>query len=104
MIDYRSTAPAAAAEALADSKMPGTGWPSVATPGLVAGLASALEQYGTMTLEQVLQPAIRLAEEGFPIGATLAGVIEDRYEAVLNDPELAATFLDDGLLRRRAGF
>ncbi|HQD80047.1 MAG TPA: gamma-glutamyltransferase [Bacillota bacterium] len=97
VIDYRSTAPAAAAEALADSKMPGTGWPSVATPGLVAGLASALEQYGTMTLEQVLQPAIRLAEEGFPIGATLAGVIEDRYETVLNDPELAATFLDDGL-------
>jgi len=78
--------PAAAAEAFADSRMPSTGWPAVATPGTVAGLAAALEQYGTMTLEQVLQPAIRLAEEGFPIGATLAQVIEDRYEAYFERP------------------
>ena len=97
VIDYRSTSPAAAAEALADSRMPSTGWPSVATPGLVAGLASALEQYGTMTLEQVLQPAIRLAEEGFAIGAALAQCIEDRYEIILKDPVLSTTFLDDGL-------
>ena len=97
VIDYRSTSPAAAAEAFADSRMPSTGWPAVATPGTVVGLAAALEQYGTMTLEQVLQPAIRLAEEGFPIGATLAQVIEDRYEAILNDPGLVATFTEDGL-------
>ena len=63
VIDYRSTSPAAAAEAFADSRMPSTGWPAVATrdrcrPG------SCAEQYGTMTLEQVLRPAIRLAEEG----------------------------------------
>lgn len=97
VIDYRSTAPAAAAAALAGSYMPKTGWPSVGTPGLVAGLAAALEKYGTMTLEQVLQPAIRLAENGFPIGATLAQVIEDNYEAILNDPGLSNVFLDEGL-------
>jgi gamma-glutamyltranspeptidase/glutathione hydrolase len=97
VIDYRSTSPATAAEAFAGKGTPGTGWPSVATPGLVAGLASALEQYGTMTLAEVLQPAIRLAEEGFPIGATLAQCIEDKYETILEDPGLAATFLDDGL-------
>jgi gamma-glutamyltranspeptidase / glutathione hydrolase len=31
-----------------------------------------LEQWGTMTFEQVLQPAIRLAEEGFPLSERLA--------------------------------
>ncbi len=34
------------------------GYRSVATPGTVAGLAKALESYGTMSLSQVLEPAI----------------------------------------------
>ncbi len=34
-------------------------------PGSVAGLLMALEKYGTMSPEEVLQPAIKLAEEGF---------------------------------------
>jgi gamma-glutamyltranspeptidase/glutathione hydrolase len=40
---------------------------SVGTPGFVAGLALALERYGTLTLAQVMTPAIRLAREGFEI-------------------------------------
>ena len=104
VIDYRSTSPATAAEAFAGKGTPSTGWPAVATPGLVAGLASALEQYGTMTLAEVLQPAIRLAEEGFPIGATLAQCIEDKYETILEDPGLAETFLDDYLPPWKDGF
>jgi gamma-glutamyltranspeptidase len=35
------------------------------TPGTVAGLAKALEMYGTLSLEDVLAPAINVAEEGF---------------------------------------
>jgi len=41
---------------------------AIATPGLVRGLALALERWGTLPLETVLQPAIRLAEQGFEIG------------------------------------
>ena len=37
---------------------------SVAVPGSVAGLALALERYGTMTLADVLAPAIEIAETG----------------------------------------
>ena len=40
---------------------------SVGVPGLVAGAAKALEQFGTISLEQALQPAIKLAEDGFPV-------------------------------------
>ncbi|GAJ10736.1 unnamed protein product, partial [marine sediment metagenome] len=36
-------------------------------PGTFAGLSIALEKYGTLTLEDVLTPAIELAENGFPI-------------------------------------
>ncbi|MCD4684709.1 MAG: gamma-glutamyltransferase family protein [Anaerolineae bacterium] len=50
------------------------GWASTAVPGDVAGLAALLEDAGTMPLEAVLQPAIRLAHEGFVL---------DKYRAYL---------------------
>ncbi|HET9023506.1 MAG TPA: gamma-glutamyltransferase, partial [Burkholderiaceae bacterium] len=38
---------------------------AVGVPGMVRGTAMALEQYGRLTLAQVLQPAINLADQGF---------------------------------------
>ena len=49
------------------------GYKSVAVPGSVAGLALALERYGTMALKDVVAPAVRLAREGF---------IADWYQAL----------------------
>ena len=46
--------------------VPGTGILSVSVPGAVGGWADALKRYGTITLAQALQPAIRYAERGFP--------------------------------------
>ncbi|BAQ64271.1 gamma-glutamyltransferase [Geminocystis sp. NIES-3709] len=40
---------------------------AVGVPGTVAGLIFALEKYGTISLERALQPAIELAEKGFPV-------------------------------------
>jgi gamma-glutamyltranspeptidase/glutathione hydrolase len=39
------------------------------TPGMVAGLALALERWGTKPLAEALEPAIELAERGYPVGA-----------------------------------
>jgi gamma-glutamyltranspeptidase/glutathione hydrolase len=71
-IDGRETAPGAA-----DRDMyvrPGVaedasayGALAVGTPGMVAGLALTLERHGTMTLAEVMAPAIRLARDGFAI-------------------------------------
>ncbi|MBT8220627.1 MAG: gamma-glutamyltransferase [Bacteroidia bacterium] len=51
-------------------------------PGTVAGLLKALEDHGNMTVEQVVAPAIRLAEEGFPITFDLARLLK-LYESRL---------------------
>jgi gamma-glutamyltranspeptidase/glutathione hydrolase len=44
-------------------------------PGVVDAWYLLLDTWGTMTLEQVLQPAIRLADEGFPLSERLARAI-----------------------------
>src|SRR5277367_4124449 len=77
-LDYREVAPARATRDMyigADGKLipdaSTLGPRSVAVPGTVAGLALALQLYGTMKLAEVMAPAIRLAEEGFPVTPTM---------------------------------
>src|SRR6266699_1299419 len=77
--DYREVAPAKASREMyirpdgtLDPEASTIGYRSVAVPGTVAGLELALKTYGTMKLADVLAPAIRLAEQGFPIGPKLA--------------------------------
>jgi gamma-glutamyltranspeptidase / glutathione hydrolase len=50
-----------------------TGYGAVGIPGTVAALARTLEQYGTLSLAEVMTPAIELAEHGFPLGVPEAG-------------------------------
>ncbi|MFH1851781.1 MAG: gamma-glutamyltransferase family protein [Candidatus Neomarinimicrobiota bacterium] len=69
---------------------------SILVPGTVAGLVAALENYGTLPLKQVLQPAIKYAADGFPIDGTLAGILLDNVEIVAKDSVTAGIFLDDG--------
>ncbi|MEX1248153.1 MAG: gamma-glutamyltransferase family protein [Anaerolineales bacterium] len=40
---------------------------TVTVPGAAAGWCDLIEKHGRMTLDQILAPAIRLAEEGFPV-------------------------------------
>ena len=44
-------------------------------PGVVDAWYTLLDRWGTMTFAQVLQPAIEMAENGFPIGERMAGAI-----------------------------
>lgn len=64
-------APAAASidqlRAAGHAQMPTDGVFSVSIPGTVHGWETILQAYGTMPLAEVLQPAIRYAEEGFPV-------------------------------------
>ena len=93
-IDYRSAAPATAQYS---SAIPATGHAAVAIPGTVAGLTSAVEQYGTMKLDKVLAPAIRLAERGFTVSPTLAAAIADNFAAIMKNDALASIVCPGGL-------
>lgn len=53
------------------------GGQSVAIPGLFKTLEIILEKYGTMSLSQVMEPAISLAEEGFGTSFTGALTMDD---------------------------
>lgn len=65
-------------------------------PGTVAGLITALEQYGTLSLAEVLEPSIRLAENGFPVSRTLYEAMLDNWEPLVADEESARVWLHQG--------
>ena len=69
---------------------------SALVPGTVAGLCKALEDYGTMSLAEVIEPAVRYARDGFAVDATLAGLLLDFTDVMSERPELAEVFLVDG--------
>ena len=69
---------------------------SVAVPGSVAGLALALERYGTLDLADVLAPAIALARDGF-IPDWYQALTTARYTEELGAfPETARVYLRHG--------
>ena len=100
-IDFRETAPAA----IDPAAFTGEGAPSShegglasCIPGEAAGLLYLLENYGTMTREQVLAPAIRIAEEGFLVSDFFAGAISNAYMKMVSYPELQTLYCtEDGL-------
>ncbi len=93
-IDYRSSAPAVTRF---DGAIPATGHAAVAVPGMTAGLATAQQKYGKLPLATVMAPAIRLAEQGFVVSPTLAGVVVDNFEEIAKNEALAALVCPGGL-------
>lgn len=76
-------------------RVPGSGARSVTVPGALSGWSTLVEQYGTMSLADVLEPAIRIAEEGFPVSPIIAQDWAGTVRGLRNDPGAAATFLID---------
>lgn len=62
------------------------------TPGTVGGLCLMLSEYGTMSLKQVLEPAMQLAA-GYPIDAQTANSIERGKDRIKEWPYSAKVFL-----------
>ena len=124
-IDYREMAPAAATrniyldqqgELIKGEGSSTVGYRAAGVPGTVAGMEMALKKYGSgkMTWTQLVEPARRLAADGFPLPYSLArslrenqdylSLYEDTRKIYLNNgklynegdlfrqPELAATF------------
>jgi gamma-glutamyltranspeptidase/glutathione hydrolase len=69
---------------------------SVATPGSLRAWCLALERFGTMSLADVMAPAIRHAARGFAVTPYLSDCIKDAGPDLLKDKLAAALLLPNG--------
>jgi gamma-glutamyltranspeptidase/glutathione hydrolase len=76
--------------------IPTTGVHSISVPGAVDGWETLLHKYGTMSLAQVLKPAIEHAAKGFPVSEIIAADWEHSLAKLKAHPDTARTYLKDG--------
>jgi gamma-glutamyltranspeptidase/glutathione hydrolase len=69
---------------------------SVTVPGTLHGWCTLLEKYGTMSLQQVLAPAIEYAEQGFPVSEIIATSWESAAHSLKDSPNWANNYLING--------
>jgi len=100
-IDYRETAPNAitrdiflGADGKPDADKSRNSALGIGVPGTVAGLALALEKYGSgnFTLAQIIKPAIDLARDGLVVADDTADTLPDMYRRMSRWPNSAKTF------------
>ena len=84
-------------------RVPGSGPEAVTVPGAVSGWHALVERFGDLTLGEVLQPAIRIASEGFPVTPVIARQWAGATEKLARDEGARATYLVDGERAPRAG-
>jgi len=98
-VDAIGVAPAAAtAKYFLDQGMkypPRFGASAAVTPGVPGGIMTMLAEYGTLSLEDVLAPAIALAD-GYPIEQELVDMIESQRDRMLEWPHSMNLFFPGG--------
>lgn len=99
-INFRETAPAAASADMyldADGKVKKDaslyGYLAAGVPGTVLGMETARKKYGKLSREQVMEPAIRLAREGFILTRADTDILDTTVARFKQDPESAKIFL-----------
>lgn len=82
--------------AAGEDRVPYRGPRSITVPGALGGWEALLERYGTLSLGEALAPAIRIADEGFPVTPIIARDWANTADVLREDEGAAATFLIDG--------
>ena len=77
-------------------QMPEKGIHAVTVPGALDGWCRLLENHGTMSLAQVLAPAIKLAEDGFPVTEVISHSWEKQRTLLEGDAGAARVYLPAG--------
>ncbi len=78
------------------ARIPDTGMLPVTVRGALDGWTEVLENYGTMSLRELLQPAIQYAEEGFPVGEKTAGEWAEFKDKLSAHPNSFNNYLTNG--------
>lgn len=80
-----------------------SGVEAITVPGAVSGWAALLDRFGTRTFAEVLQPAIRIAADGFPVTPIIAEDWSGLVRKLRRDRAARAAFLIDGERAPAAG-
>ena len=103
MVDAREQAPAAAhkdmyldAEGNVNRDLAVNGPLAAGIPGEVAGLEHLARNYGRLPLATSLQPAIRIAREGFPVDKKFNAIVGWRIDSIKRWPAATEAYLVDG--------
>ncbi len=78
------------------TRMPARGIEAVTVPGGLAGWDELLRKYGTYTLAHALAPAIRYAEEGFPVTPVISDEWKSEEALLGRDSAMKATYMPNG--------
>ena len=102
-LDFREKAPHAASRDMYLDKdgniikgLSTTGWLAVGVPGTVSGLEYARQKYGTMARAALIDPAIKLAEDGFILEQGDVDMLSTSAEDLKKFPATSAIFLNSG--------
>jgi gamma-glutamyltranspeptidase/glutathione hydrolase len=78
------------------TRMPQRGIEAVTVPGALAGWDALLKKYGTYTLAQALAPAIRYADEGFPVTPVISDEWKSEEALLRRDTATRRMYMPDG--------
>jgi len=89
-IDYRERAPLKStpemyvdSEGKIDRSLIRSGYLGCGVPGTIRGLERAHRQYGSLAWQDLVMPAVQLAEEGFALSESLAGSLNRQLEGTM---------------------
>ena len=105
-IDYREQAPLSATENMfiIDGKynqdLSLESYLSSGTPGSVAGLFLAHQKFGTLEWQELIQPALELAKNGFLVTETLEHALENNIEKLSKNEATKKIFFKHGMTLR----
>lgn len=93
-------------------KIDGESWEAVTVPGAVDAYVAGLERFGKLSLNEVLQPAIKHAREGFPVHEVVGTVWGAQASKLRRDvwgkklklvdgqaPKVGSIFVDEALAK-----
>lgn len=84
--------------AIAGDNVPFTSGLRISVPGAVRGMQALVERYGTRDWGSYFEPAIRVADEGFPMYSFLYGEMADAYLRISHHPSGRDQYAPDGFL------
>ncbi|TNF65368.1 MAG: gamma-glutamyltransferase [Gammaproteobacteria bacterium] len=109
-INYREKAPMAATKDMfldkngnVDEDLISGTYKASGVPGTVKGLILAEKKYGKLSLKEVIQPAIDLAENGFEVSYPMAESLSDAKDWLFGHPETRKIFLNKNNQPYKAG-